>query len=321
MVTTVLPSLFSKLLYEGCLREGEIFSTGDGFVALNRSIANILATRGIGTFPGERNQPLACRSFFDDWYLYCIPGKRGEVYSLFKMREQEFDAACGRTADGDTPGVTVSFIEFHREILENCLEDPSDANRKALGQEINRVVAYGKQEHHPDLKEYFLRVEAEGAYLIAELYTAFIASLAVDGVVDTPIAYREQYPKRCTSAHAARLPDFIDQNNRDAGYTVCDHEKIFLRDPQNPTRWEKLAILATHTADTSFHGFAAEVRFHAMFLFALAKIRIPLLGSPYASAIRADMTIDDQEFEGPEPYHDPNSHMLREQRQHHPQWL
>ena len=311
------PSFFAALLGQGLIGEGDVVHTGDGFFAVNRSLSDMLALKGIHTFPGDHDQTLECRYFFDDWYLYSVSGESGEVYSLFKMREQEFDAAQGRCADGDTPGVTVSFIAFQTMILEKCLLDGSQENRKALGREINRVVAYRKQTHHPDLKAYFLRPEAEGAYLMGELYTRFIASLAVDGVVDVPISYRELYPKRHTSKRAARLPDFLDSNNVAAGHMVCDHEKIYLEDPKAPTQWEKLAILATYTADTSFHAFAAEVRFHAMFLFPLAKIHLPLAGSPYASAIRADMTIADKELEGPEPYHNPNSHMMKEQMQFH----
>lgn len=313
MTETRIPSFYRKLLQNKAIRETEIIRTNDGFVAVNRSLSDILATHGIDTFPGEHDQTLECRYFFDDWYLYCVPGRAGEVYSLFKMREQEFDAACGRIADGDMPGVTVSFISFQTEILENCLLNASPGNRKALGREINRVVAYGGQKHHPALKAYFLRVEAEGAYLIAELYTRFLASLAVEGILDTPIGYKALYPNRHSSKSAARLPDFIDSNNQNAGHTVCDHERIYLKDPANLSQWEKLAILATHTADTSFDAFACEVRFHAIFLFPLAKIRIPFLGCPYASAIRADMALDDKEFEGPAPYHNPHSRMMKKQ--------
>lgn len=317
MAAERIPGFFTTLLHGNQMEERDIYHTKDGFFAVNKSISDILATKDIHTFPGEHDQELQCRYFFDDWYLYAVPGAGDVVYSLFKMREQEFDAAMGREADGDTPGVTVSFIAFQTDILETCLLDASPANRKKLGQEINRVVAYRKQAHHPDLKAYFLRPEAEASYLIAQLYTRFIAGLAVDGVLDVPIAYREQYTKRDTSKHAARLPDFIDSNNQEAGYTICDHEKLYLHDPDHLTRQEQFAILATHTANTSFHSFAAEVRFHAMFLFSLAKVQIPLLGCPYESAIRADMLIDDKEFEGPAPYHDPNSYMMQEQRKYH----
>ena len=84
---------------------------------------------------------------------------------------------------------------------------------------------------------------------------------------------------------------------------------------------EKLALLATHAGNTSFHSFAAEIRWHGMFLVGLAKISLPFVGgSVYASAIRADMTIDDKEFEGPTPYYDPDSRLIQEQKRCHPEY-
>ena len=317
MSDTKIPAYFARLLEMGLAAQGDIFPTQDGFFALNKSLSDILAQRQIHTFPGEHDQTLQCRYFFDDWYLYAVTGSTGWVYSLFKMREQEFDAALGREADGDTPGITVSFITFQTQILDDCLLDPTEENRKKLGQEINRVVSYRKQTHDGALKAYFHRPEAEGAYLIGQLYTRFIASLAVDGVLDVPLAYAQQCRSRRNSRSAARLPDFIDSNNQAAGRIICDHEKLYFQDPNHLTQFEQFAILATHTANTSFHSLAAEVRFHAMFLFAGAKIQIPLLGCPYASAIRADMLIDDKEFEGPAPYHNPNSRMVRRQEKYH----
>lgn len=80
-------------------------------------------------------------------------------------------------------------------------------------------------------------------------------------------------------------------------------------------------ILATHTADVSFASFAAEVQYHARFLTPLARIPIPFLGrSLYDSAIRADMTIDDCELEGPAPFHNQNSRWVRRQIRSHPDW-
>ena len=102
---------------------------------------------------------------------------------------------------------------------------------------------------------------------------------------------------------------------------ICDHQFIYLEHPQQLCDHEKYAILATHTANTSFHSFAAEIRFHALFLTSLAKIPIPLIWrSPYDSAIRADMSIDDCELQGPTPYYRENSCMVRKQKQTHPEY-
>lgn len=287
--------------------------TGDGLWMARKSIADILLERNIRTFPNDWGQERECALFFDDWYL-CAIGDAGWVYTLVKLREQEYDAECGRIGDGDTPGVTVSFIALDTQCLTRCLEMPSLENRRALNREINRVVSVRGQRHHPALKAYFRRTESQGAYLIAEMYVHKIVALAENGRIPVPGAY--QNAKR-----ESRLPRFIEENNASAGHTVCDHSYIYIRDAESPSQYECLAILATHTADTSFASFAAEVQYHACFLTPLARIPVPFLGhSIYDSAIRADMTIGDCELEGPAPFHNPRSRWVRRQAECHPEY-
>ena len=287
--------------------------TGDGFWMSRKSMADILLERDIRTFHNDQGELRECGLFFDDWYLYAIE-EAGWVYSLVKLREQEHDREEGRIGDGDTPGVTVSFIAFQTEIFMQCIAEPTMENRRAMNREINRVVSVKGQQHHPALKAYFEKTESTGAYLIAEEYVRKIAALAVNGRIPAPDAYQKV-------KNGSRLPVFIEKNNTAAGYTVCDHQSIFVRDPEHPNPFEKLAILATYTADVSFPSFAAEVQYHACFLTALARIPIPFLGhSVYDSAIRADMTIDDCELEGPAPFHNLNSHWVRRQEQCHPEY-
>lgn len=285
--------------------------TNDGFWMSRKSIADILLEKDIRTFPNDLGEARECGLFFDDWYLYAVE-ESGWVYSLVKLREQEHDREEGRIADGDTPGVTVSFIAFRPEILIRCLAQPSLQNRRAMNQEINRVVSVRGQSHHPALKAYFERTQSQGAYLIAEEYVRKIASLAENGRIPLPDAYKK-------AKKGSRLPEFMEKNNALAGYAVCDHQFIFIRDAQSLNPFEKLAILAAYTADVSFPSFAAEVQYHACFLTAPARIPIPFLShSIYDSAIRADMTIDDCELEGPAPFHDLNSRWVRRQAACHP---
>lgn len=310
-VQTDMPELFRQLTELGGLNEGDLCGTADGFRAAVKSVAEILAWHGITTIPDEERGYLECGLFFDDWYLYAVPFGSSFVYSLFKMREQEYDAQMGRYADGDTPGVTISFIELKTDILMDCLSAPTPENRVRLNEEINRVVAYGRQTHHRGLKEYFVRTEAEGAYLVAKLYTEYIASLSVEGSIPVPVRYAADYKK---SGGRGRIPGFLEENNKAAGETVCDHEKIWIRDPDNLSEHERLAILATHAGNTSFFSFAAEVQFHAWFLAWWAKIPLPIIGrAVYASAIRADMSIGDAELTGPTPYYRPNSMIVKKQ--------
>jgi hypothetical protein len=311
MITSTIPQIFHSLAAEKCIRMSDILSTQDGFFLVSKTLSDILAEKEIFDFPDSSGQFLACSSFFDDWFLYAVQDPDGYTYSLLKLREQEHDAEDGTPADGDMPGVTISFISFSCEILLKCLAEPAPENRQALNREINRVVAYGGQRHSEGLKAYFIRTETRGTYLIAELYTEYIASLAENGFLRVPECYAKERQSR---GIGGRIPRFIEENNRRSGKVICDHKTIRIEDPLCPTMEERMAILATHTGNTSFFSFAAEVQFHASFLTRWAKIPLPIIGgSPYASAIRADMSIGDAEFTGPTPYYRPDSRMVRKQ--------
>ena len=316
-----MPPFFQELMTWGCISLEDVLDTSDGFYAVRKSLSDILAEKGITTFPDSEGQSLPCNLFFDDWYFYAVAANGSFIYSLFKMREQEHDAKNGVSADGDAPGVTISFIALDTDIPERCLNDPTDGNRGALRQEVNRIVAERKQPYHRVLKMYFCRAESLGPYLIAELYVRFLSELALNGQLDVPEAYASIYRKAQGSGFSrlyTRIPRFLDTNNAAAGYTECDHEKIYLRDPANLSSFEKNALLATHTADVSVHSFAAEVRYHARFLAWYAKLRIPFLGrSVYDSAIRADMSIDETALEEFAPFHHVKSPCVRKQETLH----
>lgn len=316
-----LPDFFVTLINLGLIGESDIEKTDDGFFAVYKCLSSILAERDIRTFESDRGITLECDKYFDDWYFYAVSSSGGYDYSLFKLREQEYDMYSGEKADADTPGVTVSFIRFSTDVLLRCVENPTQENVSAVCDEINRVVASSRQRHNKALKKYFCRVSSKGAYLIAELYIRHIASFTHKGFIIVPQKYEELYvaglslPKK---HETRRLPDFIDENNKRAGTTVCDHEKIYIKDPENPTMFEKYAILATHTADTSFNCFAAEVRYHALFLVPPARIRIPFFGiCVYESAIRADLSIDDGEYEGNAPYHKDGTRFVNVHQKYH----
>ena len=301
-----LPEAFRQLQSTGSVKESDILKTPDGFWLIYKSLSDILSEKEILDFPGSGGERLLCSRFYDDWFLYAVPGGTAHTYGLLKLREQEYDAEDGSPADGDTPGVTISFISFTCEILLACFSDPSDGNRRILDGEINRVVARRGQTHHEDLKRYFLEPKSQGTYLVADLYAKHIAALAVDGVLNLPEQYKTQ--------KSARLPAFIEELNRKAGYVLCDHQRIYIRDTKNPTPCEAAAILATHTGNTSVHSFAAEVEYHARFLTPWARIRIPFFGrSLYASAIRADMSVGDTEFQGPAPFYRETSRIVKRQ--------
>ena len=316
-----LPGSFVRLIEAKCINQSDITHTEDGFFFVNKSISDILAEKGIFDFPDSMGEILPCNRFFDDWFLYAVPDISEYTYSLLKLREQEHDAEEGSPADGDTPGVTISFIALTMEILFKCLTDPTAQNRQALNAEINRVVAHKGQRHHKALKRYFVKPASLGAYLVASLYTKHIASFAESGLLDVPEYYKEIVQKSVSYKNRikfTRLPRFIALLNQQAGYTVCDNSKLYIRNLENPDIYASAAILATHTGNTSLYSFAAEVEYHARFLTPLAKVKIPFFGkSIYDSAIRADMTVGDTEFEGPAPFYRSDSRIVKRQYQHH----
>ena len=317
-----MPNIFRQLLSDGSIKESDILYTQDGFCFVFKSLSDILSIKGIFDFPDVKGERLACNKFFDDWFLYAVPNEIDHTYSLLKLREQEHDAEDGSAADGDNPGVTISFISFDCTCLLACLADPVDENRMRLDREINRVVAYRGQSHHKALKRYFADPKSEGAYLVARCYIKHIASFAQGGCLKVPKQYSEIVQQSISYKHSAklaRLPHFIESLNQKTGCLICDNDKIYLKNPEEPTAYEAAAILATHTGNTSVYSFAAEVEYHAKFLTPAAKIKIPFFGrSIYDSAIRADMTVGDPEFEGPAPFHQPESKIVKRQCALHP---
>ena len=316
-----LPAFFWRLLSEGCIGRPDILQTQDGFRLIYKSLAHILAEKGITSFPDAQGLLRECSRFYDDWFLYAVPYETAYAYSLVKFREQEYDVAEAIPADGDTPGVTISFISFAYETLLACIEDPSAENMRALDSEINRVVSRKGQRHHPALKNYFIREASQGAYLAASTYVKHMASFSQNGALEVPVHYKEIVQQSCAhkrSKKLARLPRFLDRLNREAGYTVCDNRQIFIRDPNDLTPYESTAILATHTGNTSLYSFAAEVEYHARFLTPLFKLKLPFFGrSVYDSAIRADMSVGDAEFQGTAPFYRDSSRMVKRQHRLH----
>ena len=317
MSSNSIPNAFGILLSDMCIGESDILKTSDDFSFVYKPLSDILAKKNIFDFLDSKDERLQCDRFFDDWFIYAVANESDYTYSLLKFREQEHDAKDGSAADGDTPGVTISFISFDVSVLLNCLADPTDGNRKRLNAEINRVVARRGQSHHPALKQYFVNPHSQGAYLLAQTYTKHIALLAENGCLAVPEAYKEIVQRSKSYKNSkkwARLPAFIQALNEDAGHVVCDNENIYIADRMSITEYEAAAILATHAGNTSVYSFAAEVEYHARFLTTLAKIKILFFGrSIYDSAIRADMTVGDTEFEGPAPFHQLNSKIVKRQ--------
>lgn len=283
------------------LRPEEAETAGDGFCAVKLSVAEILARQGIRELPGDTQPPLPCGLYYDDWHPYSLSGG---VWGLCKLREQEYDGG-----DSDDPGVTISFIAFDAKVLRQSLLDPSEENLLRLRRELHRVTAQRGQRHHPALKAYFLDPKSQGSYLIARLYIRKLADCAGPGPLPLPRNCRALLG----TPGGRRLRRFLEENDRKAGKRIFTGESLLLSRWEALTEQEQLALLAVHTGNTSLHSFAAEVCFHAAFLFGPA-------GSPlYASAVRADMAVRPREFGLVCPYYDHRSRWCVLQRKHHPQ--
>lgn len=315
------PKIFRQLLSEGCIKEADILQTQDDFWLIYKSLSDILFEKGIVEFPDSEGNWLKCSKFYDDWFIYAVPNETEYTYSLLKLREQEHDTEDGSPADSDVPCVTISFISFAYEVLLECIANPSNENRRKLDCEIARVVVRKGQRYHKALKRYFINARSEGAYLVADTYIRHMVSFSENGDLDVPEHYKEivqRYISYKTSAKWARLPHFIGLLNQEAGYVVCDNEKIHIKNREKLTEYESAAILATHTGNTSVYSFAAEVEYHARFLTSLAKIKIPFFGiSIYDSAIRADMSVGDAEFQGAAPFYRAASRIVKRQYRLH----
>lgn len=158
-------------------------------------------------------------------YLYAVPVREGYVYGVFNLSDQ----------DASEPGVVISFASIDPKTMQ-----PTTLCHKAI-------------------KSYFRRPKAQGAYLIARIFVDYIVSGAQNRHIQLPYYYPNVY----VEGKSNRLPNFIAYNNEDAVHTVCDQETIYIRDLENISEFEKLAILATHTGCTSFYSFAAGVQFQA----------------------------------------------------------
>ena len=178
---------------------------------------------------------------YDGGYLYAVPARSGFVYGIFTLSDQ----------NDIEPGVEISFAAVDpKTMLADSV--PSKA-----------------------IKSYFCRPQSIGAYLIARLYTKYIAR---ERHIQLP-CYYEMF----RTGEAWRISRFIEINNEDAVHAVCDQQTIYIRDLENVSNFENLAILATHTGCTGYQNFAAGVQYHARAFGkdAAAKLTVTNYSAPY----------------------------------------
>lgn len=288
--------------------------SSDGFMLCLQPLSQLLQAHGIADTGISELNHRDVDSYFDDWHLYRVD-RENTVWSLVKLREQEYDYVPGY-ADGDYPGVTISFIAFN---IDTLLALPRGAGADApemaaFLESFRRVTDLPWQTHDPALQAYFGRDAAEAPYVIARQYICKLASLAKEGIISFPEGMTN--PPR-------RITDGISRLNERAGRMICDFDNhcIRLADPENLTAEETCILLAAFCGNLSLNSFAAEVKFHADALISWENW-IPILGKRkwYASAIRADMAV---EHDGLlrrllfDSYHNLHSRSVQRQRQIH----
>lgn len=359
VVYVSVPEMFRHFVEDGIMDRSSIKGTNDGFCLITTSLATLLMENGVESLAkdSQGDDVRTVQTFYDDWYVFAVTGGAEVKYGLYKMREQEDehendDEYYTADADGDNPGVAISFVALSKSLLETCLTTPTKENQYELLQNLNRVTnpedfvqdVFYEEIHDDTITAYFADVSSKAAYLIAEEYVKFIAKQSENGVLAIPTRFHEMLNKidaintqladetlnadsrqklEAQKEKLMRIPNWLVQNNKNAGYCVylCPGRKILIDDVENLTIYEKYAILPVFTANVNFNSFAAEVEFHADAVLSLIS-GIPVAGNIwYGRAIRADMGIgEENESGGFDSYYDLNSDIVRNQAAYHGQY-
>lgn len=328
--------LFGTLATKGLLDHTNLTGTDDGFLMCTKSLGNILYDAEIEILyesPSEQ-KPRSVLGYYDDWYLFSIKKSGTVKYGLIKMRELEHD-----NDDGNVPGVTVSFVGLDTAPLLTCINSPTQANSYNLLTALNKVTGPGIYDHDEDITNYFIEPASKAPYLIAEKYVYTIAQTANNGVIDLYEGINEFYLKAADAEAKMndvqqgpenrqkerekyefyiRVPNALEEINKIAGYEIYNKQNNILniKNKNNLTYYEKYAILATFTGNVNYNSFAAEVVYHAVMLEdILADI---FEDKVYKRALRADMTIDDNEdYDINMSYYDLDSDIVNAQEEIH----
>jgi len=322
------PDFFESMIDDGLFTADTLDNTDDGLFISLVPISTILNANGIYELPDKADNTSFTNvlAFYDDWYIFSVVNSTTTKYGLYKMREQESDEkdnADNTVADGDDPGVSISFIEFDISALKNIFNGaPTSSALYNLYSCLDEVIrppvkgfsgdGFGFNLHDTDITEYFSDTNSDGAYLIAEKYITFIIENECneDGIIDMPNAYTliledidfylneltgvnlyDDYVVYCSNQlhRLRRIPNALNSINLEAERNIFDstNKTLTILNKNNPTSCEKRAILVSFAGNATFNSFAAEVEFHADELDTL----MSLLLDWYEAAIKADMSI------------------------------
>ncbi|MCR5022159.1 hypothetical protein [Ruminococcus sp.] len=286
--------------------------TDDDFVICKTPLSEILSSCGVNNLTDAGGNIYPVNGFYDDWYIMALNRNGKATYGLFKMREQEYDSD-----DNNDPGVTISFVEFDisklNDVIYHNTSDTSD-----LYNEIDNVVRVSNAPYSSELQSYFVDVNSDAPYLIAEAYVDKIANSYSISSIPFPTQLNDIYSEidnidatinsivnsliqdsqtiailTVKRAKLIRVPDALTDCNNNSGSIIADENNrvISISSSNNLDYNEKRAILSAYTADTSFNMFAAEVQAHADYL----DDAVSVFDRWYRSALRADMAIGEDE--------------------------
>ena len=279
--------------------------TDDDFVICKTPLSEILSSCDVNTITDSEGADLPVEGYYDDWYIMALNRNGKATYGLYKMREQEYDSY-----DNNDPGVTISFVEFDISKLNDVIYH-NTSDTLALFNEIQKVTKVVDAPYSSELQSYFVDVDSDAPYLIAEAYVDKIANSApfspqslipfpdklndiydeIDSI-DAQISYSTNIPSInpnialiLVRQKLSRVPDALSDCNNNFGSIIADENTklIHITSSNNLDYYEKIAILSAYTADTSFNMFAAEVQFHADYLYNGSIV--------YSNVLRADMSI------------------------------
>ena len=320
------PSVLVDYINKGIVDMNYTEETVDDFVICKTPLSEILLSCGVNNLTDAGGTIYPVNGYYDDWYIMALNRNGKATYGLYKMREQEYDSY-----DNNDPGVTISFVEFDISKLNDVIYH-NTSNTSDLYNEIDKVVRVSNSPYSSELQSYFVDVNSDAPYLIAEAYVDKIANSysissipfptqlndiysEIDNVNATinsitnsiypnSLALDVLYEKR---ANLSRVPNALTDCNISFGSIIADENNkvIKISSSKNLDYNEKRAILSAYTADTSFNMFAAEVQAHADYL---DDGLLSSIDKWYSSALRADMAIGEgYESGGFDSYYNPHN--------------
>lgn len=274
--------------------------TNDGYFIIDKSIAEIFEEAGVDSH-------IIDVTSYDDWYITGLVKKNGSItYSIIKVREPMDEQEAKALA---VPFNSMEITDMEQIIEATITKEEVDKDAvKDFNESIDKLSHAGDHwmEHNNDLLRYFKKSESEGSYLIA--------NFAIDKV-----AHNEVFENGGTYELPFKYESFDDMGGREtldhlSDVGIYDKKKntITIKDPDNLTSEERVALLLISTGDRDVYAYAAENQFHA-------KAYDDLLYAPFkGSAIKSDAGVGESNgYSYEKTFKLPEGKLYKEQYKYH----